>query len=107
MDRKNTSEFGKNWNRILKAIGNETKRAIVAHIGRSGKSKGGNDELVKPVVELSARYGIKLNPFSVPPKLSELKNKDGLVKLGEDGYWTLTEDGQKAYDLLLHIVKTI
>ncbi|MDD5502260.1 MAG: hypothetical protein PHH26_02220 [Candidatus Thermoplasmatota archaeon] len=95
----------KEWCPILDAIGNPIKRIIVMYLGRKGESKGGSKYLITPIVKGCEQLGVMLNPFSLPPKLSELKNHDGLVEQSKNGYWRLTKSGKMAYSLFVHIAE--
>ncbi|PKK86465.1 MAG: hypothetical protein CVT48_00935 [Thermoplasmata archaeon HGW-Thermoplasmata-1] len=56
--------------------------------------------MVNPTVEFAEYLGLNINPFSVPPVLTYLKNRDNLIAQDNDGYWHLTKLGQKAYRLM-------
>lgn len=90
---------------ILGALGNKIKRLAVYYLGAQGKTKGGANDFIMPLVEMANKMGIELNPFSIPPKLSELKNRDKLLKQDNHGFWHLTSLGRKSYRIMVLIMK--
>lgn len=90
---------------ILSAFGNKIKRLVIFYLGTKGKAKGGANDFIMPLIEMANGMGIELNPFSVPPKLSELKNHDKMLKQDNEGYWNLTDLGKKSYRIMQFLMK--
>jgi hypothetical protein len=104
-DKNKLKQKVEEWDTIFGILSNTTKKMLVFYLGHYGKSKGGSKDLILPIVDMGKKFGADIHPFSVAPKLSELRNKDKMVDLDKNGFWHLTERGTKAYMLIEHVWK--